>query len=58
MNEMNYWKQFFCTGKVEDYLKYKQCREDEKQEHTDNSKVKEESPYAGFYHSNRDSYKD
>lgn len=58
MNEMNYWKQFFCTGKVEDYLKYKQCREDEKQERIDNSKVKEDSPYAGFYHGNGDSYKD
>ncbi len=56
MNEMNYWKQFFCTGKVEDYLKYKQCRENETPTNADNMKVKEESPYAGFYHSNRDSY--
>lgn len=58
MNEMNYWKQFFCTGKVEDYLKYKQCRDEMKQEVTDNSKVKEERSYAGFYHGDRDSYKD
>ena len=56
MNEMNYWKQFFCTGKVEDYLKYKQCRENETQNGTDNKKVKEDSPYAGFYHGNGDSY--
>ena len=56
MNEMNYWKQFFCTGKVEDYLKYKQCREMETIKQTDNLKVKEESPYAGFYHSNGNRY--
>lgn len=54
MNEINYWKQFFCTGKVEDYLKYKQCREEETQQHIENSRVKEE-PYAGFYHGDRDS---
>ena len=56
MNEMNYWKQFFCTGKVEDYLKYKQCREERTQEPTDNTKVKEESPYAGFYDGNGNRY--
>ena len=55
MNEINYWKQFFCTGKVEDYLKYKQCRDNETQKHEENSRVKEE-PYAGFYHSDRDSH--
>ena len=55
MNEANYWKQFFCTGKVEDYLKYKQCRDNETQKHEENSRVKEE-PYAGFYHSDRDSH--
>lgn len=54
MNEMNYWKQFFCTGKVEDYLKYKQCRENEMEQQTDSLKVKEERPYAGFYHGNGD----
>ena len=56
MNEMNYWKQFYCTGKVEDYLKYKQCRHDEHQINKENMRVKEESPYAGFYHSDRDSH--
>ena len=50
MNEMNYWKQFFCTGRVEDYLKYKQCRKNETQNNTENLKEKEESPYAGFHY--------
>ena len=49
MNEMNYWKQFYCTGKVEDYLKYKQCRENETSKQRENLKEKEESPYAGFH---------
>ena len=56
MNEMNYWKQFFSTGKVEDYLKYKGCQETINSGQMDSSKVKEE--YAGFYHSNRDCHKD
>ena len=56
MNEINYWKQFFCTGKVEDYLKYKQCRDEENKQKIKEFKVKEESPYAGFYHSNGDRY--
>lgn len=56
MNETNYWKQFFCTGKVEDYLKYKESRNELISGQTDNSKVKEE--YAGFYQSNRDCHKD
>ena len=53
MNESNYWKQFFCTGKVEDYLKYKMCRNDETQKQEENKRVKEES-YARFYHSDGD----
>ncbi len=57
MNEMNYWKQFFSTGRVEDYLKYKQCPGREMAENKDDSTVKEGSPYAGFYHDNRDSHK-
>ena len=50
MNEKNYWRHFFSTGKVEDYLKYKQCLNEEKKQETKELKVKEESPYAGFHH--------
>ena len=56
MNEINYWKQFFGTGKIEDYLKYKQCLKEEKNQQTKDLKVKEESPYAGFYYSNGNRY--
>ena len=58
MNEINYWNQFFGTRKIEDYLKYKQCLKEEKKQQTEDLdlKVKEESPYAGFYHSNGNRY--
>ena len=56
MNEKNYWRHFFSTGKVEDYLKYKQCLNEEKEQETKELKVKEESPYAGFYNGNGNRY--
>lgn len=58
MNEKNYWQQFFCTGKVEDYLKYKQSAAQENVTQMDNNKEKEESPYARFHESNGNCYKD
>lgn len=58
MNDINYWKQFFCTGKVEDYLKYKQCAQQESVAATDDNKKKKESPYARFHQSNGNCYKD
>ena len=56
MNEINYWKQFFGTGKIEDYLKYKQCQKEENKQQTEDLNVKEESPYAGFYNGNGNRY--
>lgn len=56
MNEINYWKQFFGTGKIEDYLQYKQCQKEENKQQTEDLKVKEESPYAGFYDGNGNRY--
>ena len=56
MNEENYWKQFFCTGKVEDYLKYKQYLENDAKKTKENEEVKETGSYAGFYYSDGDRY--
>jgi hypothetical protein len=58
MNEINYWNQFYGTGKIEDYLQYKQCLKEEKKQQTEDLdlKVKEESPYAGFYDGNGNRY--
>ena len=49
MNEMSYWDQFAGSGKVEDYLKYKEQTKD-------SSSSKGEAVSAGFYNRNRDDY--
>lgn len=49
MNETSYWDQFFSSGKVEDYLKFK--------EQTSGYKSSEgEAVSAGFSSRNRDDY--
>lgn len=58
MNEMNYWQQFFCTGKVEDYLNYRKNRGDEKPDNEKKSVTGKERNYAGFHKSDGDGYKD
>lgn len=35
MNEQNYWQQFWDTGRVEDYLSYKNSQKDEEKESAD-----------------------
>ena len=49
MKETSYWNQFMNSGKVEDYLKFK-----EQTKEADGSKG--ESVSAGFYNRNRDDY--
>ncbi len=56
MKESNYWQQFLNTGRVEDYLKFR------------NSPVEDstaggyagmgDDPYAGIHKSNRDDFTD
>lgn len=49
MNEISYWDQFFNSGKVEDYLKFK--------EQTSGYKSSEgETASAGFSNCNGDNY--
>ena len=49
MNEISYWDQFYSSGKVEDYLKFK--------EQTNGYKSSEgETVSAGFSSRNRDDY--
>ncbi len=48
MKEMSYWEQFMNSGKVEDYLKFKQESEEKN--------PKGETISAGFYSCNRDDY--
>ena len=49
MKEISYWDQFMNSGKVEDYLKFKEQTKD-------SSSSKGESVSAGFYNRNRDDY--
>ena len=58
MDKKEQWEHFAATGKVEDYLKYKQCGEKKTSEQAENNNVKGESPYARFHQSNGDCYKD
>ena len=49
MKEISYWDQFMNSGRIEDYLKFKQQSEEEKN-------PKGETISAGFYSRNRDDY--
>ena len=49
MKETSYWDQFMNSGKIEDYLKFKEQAKDR-----DSSKG--EAVSAGFYNRNRDDY--
>ena len=49
MNEISYWDQFAGSGKVEDYLKFKNETKEEKN-------PKGDAVSAGFYNRNRDDY--
>lgn len=51
MKEINYWEQFLNTGKVEDYLFYKQ------REMTEQSGQKGEQPHAGAGQCYRNDFK-
>lgn len=56
MKELNYWQQFLNTGRIEDYLKFRETQ-------GENSSAREgavmgENPYAGICEVNRDSVKD
>lgn len=46
MKEINYWEQFMATGKIEDFLAYKNAVRNEEEEE---SKQSEEQFHAGDY---------
>jgi hypothetical protein len=49
MKEISYWDQFISSGKIEDYLKFKEQTRNE-------SSSKGEAVSAGFYHRNGNDY--
>ncbi len=56
MKELNYWQQFLNTGRIEDYLKFRETAAEESvsREHA----VMGENPYAGIREVNRDDFED
>lgn len=49
MKEISYWDQFISSGKIEDYLKFKEQTADE-------NSSKGETASAGFYQRNGNDY--
>lgn len=56
MNAENYWKQFVCSGKVEDYLDYARVREGQERNGRQQEQ-KGDRPYAGNDYGNRNDFK-
>ena len=56
MSNLNYWKQFESTGKIEDYLTYRCCfSKEEEQQHNlvkDTTRQLGENSYAGIHKCN------
>ncbi len=60
MQNLNYWKQFESTGKIEDYLSYCACvaQETDREKNDAAAKRREQSgvnPYAGYSMCDRNS---
>ncbi|WMC92396.1 hypothetical protein [Kineothrix sp. MB12-C1] len=68
MKERNYWQQFISTGRIEDYLSFKNAQENTSafrqsgRERTgsepDKSRVMGDNPYAGIRETNRNGFED
>ena len=56
MKELNYWEQFLNTGRIEDYLKFKETAGEDNG--ATERAVMGENPYAGICEVNRDGFKD
>lgn len=54
MKEINYWEQFMATGKIEDFLAYKNAVRDEEEE---KGKQAGEQFHAGDYRDYGDGFK-
>ncbi|WP_342756224.1 hypothetical protein [Kineothrix sedimenti] len=64
MKERNYWQQFFNTGKIEDYLSFKNAQEETTASGSsegyvpDGSATIGDNPYAGICETNRNGFED
>lgn len=49
MKEINYWEQFMATGKIEDFLAYKNAARDTQSGDYESRKKSGEHSHAGIY---------
>ena len=49
MNEINYWDKFMATGKIDDFLAYRNAAEDAQREGCESKKESGEHSHAGIY---------
>lgn len=57
MKNENYWDQFMQSGRIEDYLHFREESGRVREEESGNV-TKGENPNAGFYHRNGDGFED
>lgn len=49
MNEINYWEKFMATGKIDDFLAYRNAAEDTRQGRCENKEESGEHSHAGIH---------
>lgn len=49
MNEINYWEQFMTTGKIDDFLAYKNAVRDTQSKDCERKEESGEHSHAGIY---------
>ena len=49
MKEINYWEQFMTTGKIDDFLAYRNAQQDAQSENCERKEESGEHSHAGIY---------
>ena len=49
MNEINYWEKFMTTGKIDDFLAYRNAAEETQSQHCESKEESGEHSHAGIY---------
>ena len=57
MKEINYWEQFMATGKIDDFLAYKNAGKSKELPEHDWKKESGEHSHAGVYRDNGNGFK-
>lgn len=57
MNEINYWEKFMATGKIDDFLAYRNAADDVRQDGGTDKEEAGEHSHAGIYADHGDDLK-